>query len=323
MSQWLERLWYGRPALWFLRPFSWLFQAVSSIRRWFLSRFIQKNTSIPIIIVGNISVGGVGKTPLVIAIANFFKQQGFRPAIVSRGYGATLSEFPHQIHLHQDTAIEVGDEPLLIAEKTGCPVVIDPKRNRAVEFLQQQYQPSLIISDDGLQHYAMARSVEIIVIDGKRGLGNGYCLPAGPLREAPIRLNESDFLVVNGGEWPKAFSMRIQPKGICSIQDGHAIDSIEQSVFAAVAGIGHPQRFFDSLQQLGLSFKHYVFPDHYQYSEKDLAFSETKIIMTEKDAVKCRSIVGSNAYALAIEAELPDSFWQALTAHPALTCLKK
>ncbi len=195
---WIEQLWYGthHPGRVFLWPVSALFQMVSWLRRIWLE-WRRQPGSVPIIVVGNLTVGGVGKTPLVIALAQYLSARGVRVGIVSRGYGAQIRAFPHCV-CPEDTAQQVGDEPKLLALKTRCPVVIAPQRLQAVAYLIQHHQPQVIISDDGLQHYAMPRVMEIVVIDGMRGMGSGLCLPAGPLRESVQRLQKVNFIVVNG-----------------------------------------------------------------------------------------------------------------------------
>ncbi|KTD26129.1 tetraacyldisaccharide 4'-kinase [Legionella lansingensis] len=319
MTMNLNKLWYGNhPLCWFLWPLALIYSCLSWIRRSYLLRFSQQQFPVPVIVIGNLTVGGVGKTPLVIALAKQIQAKGLRVGIVSRGYGASIRNFPHEITV-TDEARMVGDEPLLIARKTGCPVVIAPKRVDAVHFLLSKYQCQVIISDDGLQHYAMGRSIEIAVIDGVRKLGNGLCLPAGPLREGPRRLRQVDFIVVNGGEWPKAYPMQFVPGNLINILTGQEI-SAETITFpvAAVAGIGNPQRFFTSLHNLGISFKKYPFPDHHHFQLNELQFKEKTVVMTEKDAVKCRSFAADSWYFLPIEAKLSDSFWQALWSHKHL-----
>lgn len=319
MTIWLEKLWYTRhPLRWLLIPAAWAYQVIISLRRKLLQRFYQQDFAVPIIVVGNLSVGGVGKTPLVIALAQRFQQQGVRVGIVSRGYKAEIKQFPHEVNATSE-ALLVGDEPLLMAKKTGCPVVIAPKRNDAVRYLIDHHASQIILSDDGLQHYAMGRAIEIAVIDGMRGLGNGLTLPAGPLREPKDRLNQVDFLVSNGGQWPGAYPMHLQPGSFVHLKSGKAIDSAQlgESI-AAVAGIGHPQRFFASLEQLNVVFEPYSFPDHYFFKAQDLKFAMKSVVMTEKDAVRCQPFAADNWYYLPVEAVLDNGFWQSLCSHQQL-----
>lgn len=319
MSAFINKLWYeNHPMRWVLSPISWGYRAVVSARRWYLERFAQIDCSVPVIVVGNVTVGGVGKTPLVIELAKRLQQKGLKVGIVSRGYGATNKEFPYEVQL-DDPATKVGDEPLLLAQKTQCPVVIAPKRTDAVRYLLEKHQCQIIISDDGLQHYRMGRAVEIAVIDGTRGLGNGLCLPAGPLRESAARLQEVDFIVVNEGTWEQAYSMSLRPGAITQLSTGEEIapDSLGGR-WEAVAAIGNPQRFYSTLSQLGIEFDTCSYPDHYQFKPGDLDYLKSRIIMTEKDAVKCRSFSSDTLYFLPVDAVLDDAFWSALWSHQKL-----
>ena len=316
-----DKLWYGKhPLRWLLWPLAIIYSLVVRLRRGFLLRFCQQQFPVPVVVIGNLTVGGVGKTPLVIALAKQMQAKGLRVGIVSRGYGAKSKYYPHEIGL-EDSAELVGDEPLLIAKKTGCPVVISPKRVDAVHYLLDKHQSQIILSDDGLQHYAMGRAIEIVVIDGLRQLGNGLCLPAGPLREKPDRLRESDFIVVNGGgeSWPDAYPMSLQPGELTHLASGvfADIESLSSPV-AAVAAIGHPQRFFTTLENMGITLKKYPFPDHHHFQKNELQFGEKTVVMTEKDAVKCQSFAADTWYFLPVEAKLSDSFWQALWSHERL-----
>jgi tetraacyldisaccharide 4'-kinase len=319
MALTIDKLWYEKhPLRWVLWPFSLIYKAIVCLRRAYLLGFRQQQFPVPVIVVGNLTVGGVGKTPLVIALAKQLKAKGLRVGIVSRGYGAGFKAFPHEVTL-DNLASEVGDEPLLIAKKSGCPVVIAPKRVQAVNYLLAQHKSQIIISDDGLQHYAMGRAIEIVVVDGVRGLGNGLCLPAGPLRESAERLRKSDLIVVNGGDWAGAYSMEMQPGELTHLATGQevGVETLPTPV-AAVAAIGHPQRFFTTLQNLGIAIIKYPFPDHHHFRAKELHFDEKSVIMTEKDAVKCRAFAADSWYFLPVEAKLSDSFWQALWAHKLL-----
>ena len=319
MSIFIEKIWYSKhPLRWFLWPFSLIYKGIISLRRTYLLRFSQQQFPVPLIVIGNLTVGGVGKTPLVIAIAQQLQAKGLSVGIVSRGYGAKTRQFPHEVSL-SDSAVQVGDEPLLIARKTGCPVVIAPKRAQAVQYLLDKHQSQIVLSDDGLQHYAMGRAIEIVVIDGQRQLGNGLCLPAGPLREGRQRLETSDLIVVNGGSWPGAYPMNLEAGQFTHLLSGQKISAeFLQTPVAAVAAIGHPQRFFTTLEDTGLAFKKYPFPDHHSFELNELQFAEKIVIMTEKDAVKCQSFAADSWYYLPVEARLADSFWQALWEHEQL-----
>jgi tetraacyldisaccharide 4'-kinase len=321
-SRMLNKLWYTKhPVRWVLYPLSCVYHIVVRIRRVFLTRYFQKKLPVPVIVVGNLTVGGVGKTPLVIAITQYLEARGMRVGIVSRGYGACITTFPHEVRL-DNTGDEVGDEPLLLAKITGVPVVIAPKRVQAVRYLCDTHQVDVVISDDGLQHDAMARAVEIVVVDGKRGFGNGLCLPAGPLRESKKRLKSVDFVVVNGehekGDWPDAHPMHMLPGDITALATGDVVIGGLTGDVAAVAGIGHPERFFDTLKRLGIHHQPYIFPDHHRFRPKDLDVVEAQVLMTEKDAVKCRAFADDTMYVLPVRAKLHDKFWERLGAHERL-----
>lgn len=318
MHSLLNAFWYKKhPLRWIVWPFSLIFQGISFIRRWFLTKFIAHHFPIPIIVVGNLTVGGVGKTPLVIALVEALQKKGWRVGVISRGYGGQLKQFPHTVTL-DDNPQQTGDEPWLIFKRTGCPVVIAPNRVDAAHFLLKKFNSQIIISDDGLQHYKLGRAIEIVVIDGLRGLGNGMCLPAGPLREKAKRLKKADFIVVNQGSWPNAFSMELEAGKVTQILTHQpvALSQLAMPV-AAVAGIGNPKRFFDMLTRLNITFKPYPFPDHYAFSPSDLPHDKV-IIMTEKDAVKCQYFAQKNWYFLPISARLNESFWQEFWSHKTL-----
>lgn len=316
--------WYHKHYLrWLLMPLSWVYLAASLLRRMYLVRFKQKHFDVPVIVVGNITVGGVGKTPLVIALAQQLQKHGLGVGIISRGYGATIKQFPYEVK-PQDSATLVGDEPLLMAKKTHCPVVIAPKRIAAADFLLKHHACDVIISDDGLQHYALGRALEIVVIDGQRSLGNELCLPAGPLREPRKRIKSADFTIVNGGNWPGAYSMQLKPDHLRHLPTGDKrLPAQFSETAAAVAGIGHPQRFFNTLLELGLNFKPYPFNDHHVFQENDTHFSESWIVMTEKDAVKCHAFAQDNMYYLPVSASIDEAFWTALWSHKSLQDLFK
>lgn len=326
----LPEFWYKRHYFrWLLSPAAFVYRAVVRIRRQLLQRFCQHVFPVPVIVVGNLTVGGVGKTPLVIELAHQFKSRGLRVGIVSRGYGALVKQFPHEVHV-DELAKLVGDEPLLLARKTGCPVVIAPKRVQAVQYLLDKHQSQVVISDDGLQHYAMGRSIEIVVIDGSRGFGNGFCLPAGPLREPVKRLKQVDFVVVNGGVLSDVsytdrltlltnkitHRMDLLPGKPIQLTTGQPVQWDQLSYpIAAVAAIGNPQRFFETLRALGLYFNAYSFADHHQFQPAELCVEESVVVMTEKDAVKCYPFATDKMYFLPVTAHVCDHFWTALWSH--------
>lgn len=277
---------------------------------------------VPIIVVGNITVGGTGKTPLVIYLAELLKNKGYNPGIISRGYGGKSKNYPLLV-TSESRVEEVGDEALLIEHRTKCPVIVGPKKTAAVKTLLSNTTCNVIISDDGLQHYAMTRDIEIAVVDAALGFGNEFCLPAGPLREPLPRLQQVDFVVKNynmalcdDDEYgmilePVVFYNLKNPKITKTIDEFRAFNFVKQTAFHAVAGIGNPKRFFQTLRQLGLNVIEHPFPDHYSFRAVDFLFSNEKnkiVIMTEKDAVKCDTIANENCWCLKIEAKLSDKF---------------
>ena len=319
----VEKVWYGRHWLrWLLWPLSCVYRIVVALRRQYLLRVVQTTMPIPVIVVGNITVGGVGKTPLVVAIVEQLQARGLRVGIVSRGYGATVVQFPHEVLLHEPATL-VGDEPLLLAKKTRCPVVIAPNRVQAVQYLLDKHQSQVVVSDDGLQHYALGRAIDIAVVDGVRGFGNGLCVPAGPLREPINRLQHVDFVVVNGGPGLKpstvTYPMTLQPGELTHLVSGQTLLPAQlPTPIAAFAAIGHPQRFFSTLQELGLSFKAYPFADHHSFVPNDLCVEEKAVVMTEKDAVKCQPFATDSMCFLPVDAALEDKFWNTLWLHERL-----
>jgi tetraacyldisaccharide 4'-kinase len=307
-----------------LAPFTWLYIMAITMRRWYLCKFQCQKFKVPIIVVGNITVGGTGKTPAVIAIAEYFTKRGLKVGIISRGYQGNYQE-PYLVKV-DDHASMVGDEPLLIARRTGLPVMLAKQRTLAIQALLDDHKVDIIISDDGLQHYAFTHSVEIAVVDGMRLLGNGKCLPQGPLREPAMRLATVDFVLVNGLEnftsayCKKSYFMQLLPQ-----QFIHLVTSVKVSCqdlprpFLAVAAIGNPERFFATLKALGIICESHVFPDHYMFTTRDeILFKQATILMTEKDAVKCVNFATSNMYYLPVDALFPDEFWSELCAHKNL-----
>ncbi|HCT40431.1 MAG TPA: tetraacyldisaccharide 4'-kinase [Moraxellaceae bacterium] len=308
--------WYrGHPLLWLLWPFSVVYALVTELRR-FLYRhkwLASQRFRLPVIVVGNITVGGTGKTPLTLALISFLREQGYRPAVVSRGYGGH-AEYPYQLN-EQSTPAESGDEPLAIFRRTGVPVVVDPVRTRAVSWLQQHTDCNVVLCDDGLQHYALERDIEIAVIDGGRGLGNRLLLPAGPLREPVSRLASVDLVVVNGEgmQWPGASVMQLQPQPWRPLHSGASATPVPGARVHAVAGIGNPQRFFAQLQAQGFDVVPHAFADHHAYSARDFAFAEAlSVVMTEKDAVKCAGFAAENWWYVPVQAVLPPVFLDGL-----------
>ncbi len=263
----------------------------------------------PVMVIGNISVGGTGKTPLVIWTANRAALLGYRPGVVLRGYGGTLRG-PTLVNAASQPG-DVGDEAVLIARQTGLPVAIAAERAAAASLLIDQAGVDLIISDDGLQHYAMGRDVEIAVVDAARGHGNARCLPAGPLREPVDRLKELDWVVCNGLPSDKTMGrFTMQLEGIYYLGSDE-LTELPPGQVHAVAGIGNPQRFFDGLTASGFSVTAHAFGDHHVFKVGDFSgMSDSPIVMTEKDAVKCQTLDIDNAYYLRANA-VPDTATQA------------
>lgn len=300
----------------------WLFIGLSCVRRFCLLRYRQKYLPTPVVVVGNISVGGTGKTPLIIAMVKWLQQQGYNPGVISRGYGGKAPAYPYLLDA-QSTATEAGDEPLAIFQQTNAAVVVGADRIASGKLLEDQ-GCDILLSDDGLQHYRLGRDIEIAVVDGVRGLGNGWRIPVGPLREPANRLKSVDWVVVNSpaenfvlpsidGEAFFYVPMQIQPGELIHLKTG---STISRSALAdnvnAVAGIGNPERFANTLRELGFVPQLHAFPDHFAFTADNLAFNNSMpVIMTEKDAVKCRSFARDDWFYLPVSAQLPESFWQA------------
>ncbi|MCP4407773.1 MAG: tetraacyldisaccharide 4'-kinase [Gammaproteobacteria bacterium] len=322
----IEDLWYEKNIVSILLlPIAWLFAVVVRLRRTYYRIRNRRHTSfpVPVIVVGNITVGGTGKTPLVIWLAKFLRNQGLTPGIVSRGYGGRSESWPQFVTDRSDPAM-VGDEPVLIASHSACPVVVAPRRVKAALSLLSRYPCDVLISDDGLQHYALSRDIEVAVLDGERWLGNGYCLPAGPLREPPARLKEVDFVIVNGKASPghhrrgNEFVMEIGIHRAVNLVSTGLVRDLEgfrgESVHA-LAGIGNPERFFNMLRERGLDIISHTFADHHHYIPADLQFAgEGPVLMTEKDAVKCKGFAGTNFWYLPVTARPDQDFADQLIA---------
>jgi tetraacyldisaccharide 4'-kinase len=313
---WLERHWQSiTPLTPLLYPLSLVFGLVVASRR-ALYRFgllERVRLPVPVVIVGNVSVGGTGKTPLVLWLAAFLRERGRKPGIVSRGYRGRTA-VPQAV-TPASLPEECGDEPVLIAQRSDGPVWIGADRVAAARALLAAHPDcDIIVADDGLQHYRLGRDVEISVIDGARGLGNALLLPAGPLREPESRLAEVDFLVVNGAgvglkaRAVAAFDMALKPRGFYNLlnpQQRGTAGMFKNRAVHAVAGIGNPQQFFDSLQRLGVTFTAHRFPDHHAFRAADLKYPGADfVVMTEKDAVKCRQFADERHWVLRVDAEV-------------------
>ena|SRR5450830_1039542 len=316
-KQALERRWYCL-SVWHvvLIPISWLFGLLSFIRRlvYKLGLLQSFKLAVPVIVVGNINVGGTGKTPLVLWLAQILIAAGYTPAIISRGYGAKNNK-TSPVYADSNPAL-VGDEPVLMAKHAACPVWVGRDRVAvAQKLLQVHPRCNVIISDDGLQHYRLKRDMELVVVDASRRFGNGYLLPAGPLRELPRRLKRVDAVIFNGGQPTPAsvddhFGMSLQGSQFQSLIDGQSLAAPEDFAgkkLHAIAGIGHPERFFQHLEHMGLQFESHIFSDHHAFTSADLQFNGAEVIlMTEKDAVKCMPFAQGHWWFLPVEAVVED-----------------
>ncbi len=310
--QWAEALWYGNSRFAVvLSPLTSIFLFLSRIRKWKQSLSKSKFT-VPVIVVGNITVGGTGKTPMVITLMNNLKQMGYAPGVASRGYGGSLTQITLINESH--SASVAGDEPVMIFRNTQCPVVVSQNRPDAIKKLINVHHCNVVICDDGLQDYRFEHDVEIAMVDGERVFGNGRLLPAGPLRESISRLNNVDFIVTTSKSLPTVSQdcMHLQIdecRQLNNPQNKRRIEQFKGKLVHAVAGIGNPHRFFSHLTSLGLNVMEHPFRDHAQYSLEDFNFSEQyPILMTEKDAVKCMDMEIDNAWYLPVKAQLPENF---------------
>lgn len=320
-ARWLDAWYAGRRWVYWLLPLEGLFRLLSGARRFIQTRYFQKKMPVPVIVVGNLSVGGTGKTPVIIALVNALAKQGYKVGVVSRGYGSEAPEYPYIVNA-ASSVVQAGDEPLAIWRATGAAVCIDADRVAAARTLIQS-GCTVLLSDDGLQHYRLGRTIEIAVLDSARGMGNGHCLPVGPLREPVSRLREVDFIIANQTQVNTesylvdgAFRMRLQPKHWFSVKNlkTFPLETIANGrQVHAVAGIGHPQRFFNTLTQLGLAPQPHIYPDHHVFTAANFTFkTPLPVVMTSKDAVKCQAFAKDEWLALEVEAVIDKPFWQAL-----------
>jgi tetraacyldisaccharide 4'-kinase len=307
------RHWASRGAIaWLLWPASLVFGLIVFFRRLFFRFRLLKSQSagIPVIVVGNLSAGGSGKTPLVLRIAEVLREHGWKPGIVSRGYGGR-ADGPREATIASDPA-EVGDEPMLLARRSGCPVWVAPDRVQACQALREQHpECDVIIADDGLQHYALRRDVEICVLD-ERSMGNGFLQPAGPLREPRSRLRSVDAVVIRGQSAAQGYAMTLEGDKLVRFTDARdvrAAKSFAGQRVHAVAGIGDPKRFFLQLARFGLKIVPHPFRDHHAFSAADLDFGDADpVVMTEKDAVKCKRIAQAHFWVFPVSASLDPAF---------------
>ncbi len=307
LTRFLGWIWYRRnPLKWLLWPLSLVYRAVVRVRQVSYRVGLKSVTRlpVPVIIVGNITVGGTGKTPCVIWLARELMARGIRVGVVSRGYGGKDSIWPQRVEPGSDPAM-IGDEPVLIARATDCRVVVGPNRVAAARSLLDHTEVDVLLSDDGLQHHALGRDMEIAVVDGLRGLGNGFCLPAGPLREQATRLRTVDAVLVNGGTWYYTGVLRVSmvPQRVYQLA-GTAERSLEDfrgEHVHAVTGIGNPQRFFDLLTEAGVIVKAHSLLDHAHLKPSNLEFRDQMLVLiTEKDAVKCESFATEKVWCVAV-----------------------
>lgn len=331
-EQRIVRYWYRRRLafpLWFLTPFSVLFRFLASFRRLLYWLKIKRtwHAPVPVIIVGNVTVGGTGKTPTVLGLVDLLQQAGYRPGIISRGYGG-VGPFPMLVNTSSNPEA-CGDEPVMLANLSGVPVAVAPKRPQAAKLLLERHDCNVLIADDGLQHYALGRDIELAVVDGERGLGNGWRLPAGPLRESARRLRKVDWVIVNSADdidvndYGKRLhlsaaqsekhivTMKLAPSGWFRVSDNKEIEVPRGEDVLAIAGIGNPERFFNLIMEHEIDIQETrVFSDHYQYQANDFydVGNETPILMTEKDAVKCAHFARPHWYYLQVAANFSADF---------------
>ncbi|MBJ3815261.1 tetraacyldisaccharide 4'-kinase [Shimwellia pseudoproteus] len=312
----IEKIWSGHSPLWLLLwPLSLLYGLITAVIRlsYRLGWRRSWRSPVPVVVVGNLTAGGNGKTPVVIWLVEQLTARGIRVGVVSRGYGGKAGHYPLLLSAGTTTA-EAGDEPVLIYQRTGAAVAVSPRRAEAVQALIDQAQPQIIITDDGLQHYALCRDKEIVVVDGVRRFGNGWWLPAGPMRERAGRLRSVDAVIVNGGTaQPGEIAMSLSPGQAVNLKTGARCDASQLSHVVAMAGIGHPPRFFATLASLGVvTEKNVPLSDHYAPSAEaiqGLVGPGQTLLMTEKDAVKCRAFAEDNWWYLPVDAQLaaPDA----------------
>lgn len=317
MTNLVDRLWYGagRP-LWFLWPLAWLFRWVAGRRRHrALAQPLHAPLTVPVVVVGNITAGGTGKSPLTAWLVQALRDAGWSPVILTRGYGGKSDHYPLLVSAESSPA-RAGDEPVMLAQQCGCPVVVDPRRYRGGCWAITEGLGNILVCDDGLQHYALPRNLELAVFDGQRGIGNAAPIPVGPLREPVERLDSVDFVITNGSEplalnHPAQYCMTLKPSVLRNLASGEQqpVGWLEGRKVRAVAGIGNPQRFFDTLTGLGARLRSTGFPDHHRFGPDDLLTEPDELlVMTAKDAVKCRGLAPSNTWVLEVTAELPEVF---------------
>lgn len=301
IQQWYKPKFWG----WLLWPFSKIFAWLVQLRRFCYKKnvFNVYHASVPVIVVGNITVGGTGKTPLVIYLMQLLQQRGFRPGIVMRGYKGTIRSAA-LVHPNSNPVL-FGDEAVLLANSCNCPVMIAKNRSEGVHALIVHHKVNIILSDDGLQHYALGRDIEIAVIDGQRRFGNGHSLPMGPLREMPARLNEVDLIIVNGTDMQIIADYVYMLKNASVTMD---LKTLVGKTVHAVAGIGNPQQYFEELRKFGMIVIEHAFPDHHSYCVQDITFADKlPVLMTSKDAVKCYNFASLQHWVVVAKTVLTDT----------------
>lgn len=311
-----------------LVPISWCYVLLVKLRHGCYRAGIFKSSALarPLIVVGSISIGGSGKTPLVMALVNHLKEKGFKPGVISRGYGGKSAFWPRKV-TPTTSAQLVGDEPQLIFEHCAVPVVAGPERVRSGYYLRDEMNCNILISDDGYQHFALKRTLDIAVVDGQYGFGNGWCLPAGPLREPISALKRADIVVINGqatdellGRIPcscRLHYMAMELQDAYNLSDNRSRKLAEFSgKQVAVAGIGNPLRFFSQLEQAGIDIIPKAFPDHHRFSEDDLFFADNHaVLMTEKDGIKCRALsVAKNIWVVPAKLHVDEELYRLVEA---------
>ncbi|MBL10124.1 MAG: tetraacyldisaccharide 4'-kinase [Acidiferrobacteraceae bacterium] len=314
----IEKIWYKKSIfLYALIPLEFIYWLLVQTKKLLfqVGLFKSEKLNIPVIIVGNLTVGGTGKTPLVIEITRNLVENGYSPGIICRGYGGTIQDLPH-LTSAEDSFLLTGDEALLLSEETGCPVVVDSNRIRGCHWLINNAPIDIIISDDGLQHARLVGDIEIAVIDGKRRFGNRHLLPAGPLRESTTRLKTIDLVVVNNGTKMKnEYSMIGTLKYAVRILDGKQkeLSTFNKITVDAICGIGNPDSFFDDLANAGVKIQKHYYPDHHPYKPEDLAiFNSSTLFMTSKDAIKCKQFAQADWWIIPQSIEIESDFITAL-----------
>jgi len=313
-SRWLQDSWYKEMYISAaFMPISMLYDDVMRFRSFLYKMGVKKKTKldVPVVIVGNITVGGTGKTPLILWMARFLKEQGYKPGIISRGYGGHSEQWPQWVDEQSNPEL-VGDEAVLMKNSSDCPIAVGPERPKAGQMLLDKSACDIILSDDGLQHYALQRDIEIAVVDGQRRFGNGYTLPCGPLREPISRLLTVDLIIVNGkAEEENEFSMLIEGEVAVNLltKEEKLLTDFQFIPSHALAGIGNPKRFFDLLEQKRINIETHAFPDHHVFTIEDITFDDDKtVLMTEKDAVKCFDFATEKHWYVPIKAKPQQQF---------------